>query len=106
MGGDKLKFDGPVSTLTSNLITSKIHWNSVISTPSAKYLVVGIKNFYLNNPISNHEYYNIVIILIPQDVIDKYNLMDKQINVFLYVRLEKGMYGLFQEEIIARMALK
>ena len=101
VGGDKLIFYGPVSTPTSDLTTSKLHWNSVILTPGSKYLVVDVKNFYLKNAMAKHEYYNIAISLIPQDFIDSYNLMYKQINGFLYVRLEKGMYGLFQLGIIA-----
>ena len=32
--------------------------------------------------------------------------MENQINVFLYVRLEKVMYGLVQAGIISHMALK
>ena len=55
VGGDKRTFDGPVSTPTSDLMTSKLHWNSIISNPDAKYLVVDVKNFYLNNPISKRE---------------------------------------------------
>ena len=85
--GYKLTFDGPVSNPTSDLTTSKLHWNTVLLTPGAKYLVVDIKNFYLKNPMSKHEYYNISLIMIHQDIIDKYNLMDKQINGFLYVRV-------------------
>ena len=86
VGGDKVKFDGPVYTPTSDLTTSKLHWNSVISTPGAKYLVFDDNVFYLNNTMSKHEYHNISISLIPRDAIDKYNLMDKRINGFLYVR--------------------
>ena len=37
--------------------------------------------------------------LISKEVIDNYNPMDQQINGFLYVRMEKGMYGLFWEGI-------
>ena len=70
MGGYKLTFDGPVSTPTSDFTTSKLHWNSVISNPGSKYLVVDFKNFYLNNIMAKHEYYNIAISLIPQEVID------------------------------------
>ena len=94
VGIDKINFYGTVSNPTSNLTTSKLHWNIIVSTPGAKYLVVDLKNFYLNNPMSKHEYYKIAISLIHQDIIDKYNLMDKQNNLFLYVRVEKGMYGL------------
>ena len=106
MGGEKVTFDGPVSTLTSNLTTSKLHWNSVISNPGSKHLVVDAKNFYLNNATAKHEYYNISFSLTPQEVIDEYKLMDKQISGFLYVMLQNRMYGLFQADITAIMALK
>ena len=103
---DKLTFDGPVYTPIYYLMTSKLHWNSVIATPGTKYLVVYVKNFYLNNMMPEHKYYNITLILIPQDVIDKYNLMDKQINVFLYIQVDKGMYGPVQVGIITHTLLK
>ena len=87
VGGDKLKFYRPVSPPTSYLATSKLYCNSVISTPGTNYLVVDINNFYLNNLMPKHEYYHIALSLIPQDVIDKLNLVDNQINTFLYVML-------------------
>ena len=64
-----------------------MHWNIVISTPGSKYLVVDVKNFYLKNIMANHEYYNISISLIPQEFIDEYNLMEKKINGFIYVKV-------------------
>ena len=78
----------------------------MILNPGAKFLVVDVKKFYLNNAISKHGYYNISLSLIYQDVIDEYNLVDKQIDRFFYVRAEKGMYGLVQEDIIAHTALR
>ena len=81
--GDKNNFDGPFSTPKSDLTTSKLHWNSIISTPDSRYLVVDINNFCLRNPMSKHEYYSIALSLIPQYIINKYNLMDNQINGFL-----------------------
>ena len=68
--------------------------------------MVDAKQVYLNNIMENHEYYNIAIRLIPQEVIDEYNLTDKQINRFLYVWVDKEMYGLVQAGIIAHTALK
>ena len=64
-----------------------MHWNIVISTPGSKYLVVDVKNFYLKNIMAKHEYYNISISLIPQEFIDEYNLMEKKINGFIYVKV-------------------
>ena len=68
-------FDVPVSTSTYDITTLKIHWNSVLLTPGSRYLVVDVKNFYLYNQISKHEFYNISIRFIPQDIIDKYNVI-------------------------------
>ena len=71
VGGDKPTFYGSVSTPTSDLTTSKLHWNIIISIPGANYLVIDIKDFYLNNPMLKHEYYEIALSLIPHVVIDK-----------------------------------
>ena len=95
LGGYKINFDRPVPNPTSNLTNSKLHWNSAVSTQGAKYLVVDVKNFYLNYLMLKHEYHKIALILIPQDIIDNYNLTNKKINVLIYVRVENGMYGLF-----------
>ena len=54
----------------------------------------------------NHEYCKISLSLISQNVIDKYNLIDYQINKLLYVRVDKGMYGLFQAGINVHTAIK
>jgi hypothetical protein len=48
VGGDQIEYPGDKSTRTAGLTTAKILINSVISTPGAKFLVVDIKNFYLN----------------------------------------------------------
>ena len=68
--------------------------------------MVDVNNFYLNNAMLKHGYYRIDLSLIPKDIIEKYNLMDKKINGFIYVRVEKGLYGLFQSGTIAHTALK
>ena len=56
--------------------------------------------------MSNHDNYNISLSLIPQNIIDNYNLVYNQIDGFLYVRVEKLMYDLFQAGIIAHTARK
>ena len=42
-------------------------------------------NFYLNNTMKNKEYYNIAINLIPQDILEKYELANKQVSGSVYV---------------------
>ena len=56
--------------------------------------------------IKNFKYYKISLSLIPKDIIYKYNLVDNQINSFIYIRLEKGMHGLVQYVIISHPSLK
>ena len=75
VGGENISYDDPVSITTSDLTTAKIHWNSVLSTPDGKYLIVDVKNLYLNNPIKKAEYYKIFLKIIPQEIIDKYELI-------------------------------
>ena len=36
-GGDKIDYEGNVTTHTASMETIKMHWNSVVSTPGAKY---------------------------------------------------------------------
>ena len=36
MRGNKILYEGPVSTPTADLITDKLHWNRVMSTPDGK----------------------------------------------------------------------
>ena len=56
--------------------------------------------------MNNAEYIKIDIKIIPQDIIDKYDLLSNQYDRYIHVRIEKGMYGLVQAGIIAYEALK
>jgi hypothetical protein len=47
VGGDQIEYPGDKSTRTAGLTTAKNLSNSVVSTPSAKFLVIDIKNFYM-----------------------------------------------------------
>ncbi len=46
-GGNLINYKGNVSVRTADIDTAKIHWNSVISTPNAKYMCLDIKKNYL-----------------------------------------------------------
>ena len=85
---------------------AKLHWNSCIFTPDRRYLVVDVKNFYLNNPMNKAEYYNIAMKLILQLIIDKYYLNTKKIDEYIYLIVKNGMYVMVQAGIIAHTSLK
>ena len=66
-----------------------------------------VKNFYLNTPMNQPEFMRIPLRLIPQEVIDDYNLYDiQQHNGYVYVQIDKGMYGLPQAGILANKLLQ
>jgi hypothetical protein len=44
-GGNLIDYPGKLSTRTADLTTSKLMWNSVLSTKGAKYMCLDIKNF-------------------------------------------------------------
>ena len=55
--------------------TIKLLWNSVLSTPGAKYFTLDISNFYLGTLMERPEFMRMSIKIILQKIIDKYNLM-------------------------------
>ena len=75
--GNLIDYTYELTTRTADLTTSKIMWNSVISTPEAKYVCADVKNFYLMTSLDRLEYMRIRIDLIPQKLIDLYDLGDK-----------------------------
>ena len=94
-GGDRLDYLGDVSTKTAGLETTKIVLNSVVSTPDAKFMTIDISNMYLNTPLADYKYMRFHIDLIPQEVIDEYNLRNKvDPNGWLYCEIRRAIYGL------------
>jgi hypothetical protein len=54
--GNLIQYPNDVSTPTADLTTAKLLFNSVISTPNAKFLAADIKYFYLNTEMARYEY--------------------------------------------------
>ena len=55
-----------------------------------------LSNFYLMTPLDQPEYARIQLSVIPQEIIDEYNLEAYAHNRWVYYELSKGMYGLKQ----------
>jgi hypothetical protein len=106
VGGDHIEYPGDKSTRTAGLTTAKILINSVISTLGAKFLVIDIKNFYLNTLLGRFEYMVINLSLLPQETIDKYDLIELAQDGKVYIEIQKGMYGLPQAGILANEFLQ
>ncbi len=64
-GGNLIDCNGELSVPTANIDMAKLHWNSVVSTASAKYMCIDIKSFYLSAALEYYEYMKIPITLFP-----------------------------------------
>ena len=63
-------------------------------TPGAKYLTMDISNFYLCTPMDRPEFMQLPINIIPQEIIEKYNVNNLVNCGWVYVRIDQTMYGL------------
>jgi hypothetical protein len=106
VGGDKIIYVGKVSTPTADLPTVKLHLNSVVSTPGAKYMNIDVENFYLGTPMVQFEYMWVPVKWIPPNIMAQYALTSLIHNNNVMVEISKGMYGLPQAGILANDRLQ
>ncbi len=106
MGGNLIKYPFELTTRTADMLSSKIMWNSVISTPDARFARADIKNMYLETPLNWYEYMRMPLDLFPDNIVDHYDLRRKAKNGFVYMEIQKGMYRLPQVGILANKLLK
>ena len=88
------------------MVSAKIMWNSVISTPGAKFGGADIKNMYLETPLDRYEYMRMPLKLFPDNIVEHYNLKEKALNGYVYMEIQRGMYGLPQASILANKLLQ
>ena len=106
VGGNLIKNIGDCGTPTAGMLTVKILLNSVISTPGAKFMTIDIKNFYLMTPMDRPEFMRLKIDDMPENVIEHYDLRAKATkDGYVYVQINKGMYGLPNAGLIAHELL-
>ena len=55
-GVNLIEYPGKSTTKTADLTTSKVLWNSVLSTTLAKIMCIDIRNFYLCTSMNRFEY--------------------------------------------------
>jgi hypothetical protein len=51
MGGNLVNYPDNCGTLTADLLTVKLMFNSIVSAPKAKFTTINIKDFYLMTPM-------------------------------------------------------
>ena len=106
VGGNLLYYPFDVYTPNVDLTTAKLMINSTVSTRAARCLISNIKDFYLNTVMERYEYMRIHISIISQEIVNQYNLLDLiNENCWVYINIQKGMYGLPQAGIIVNKQL-
>ena len=99
VGGNLIKYPGPTTSTTADITTSKLLWNSVISTPESQFIALDVKNYYLQTPLKDPEY-------MKKEFMQEYNLKEKVVNDHIYMKIIQGMYGLPQAGRLANNLLK
>jgi hypothetical protein len=107
VGGNLLNVPGDCGTPTVDMVTVKLHLNSVILTKGARYCTIDLKDVYLNTPMACPEYMQMKLKDPPEAFVTLYNLANKaNADGFVYIKIQKDMYGLPQVGILAQELLK
>jgi hypothetical protein len=104
--GDRLDYSGYVSTSTADITTFKIIVKSTLSTEDAAMMMMDIKNYYIGTPLPRFEYMKILLSHFPLEIIQKYNLNALAVDIWVYIEVRKGMYGLKQAVLLANQSLQ
>ena len=91
VGGDKLHYDEDSGSPTTNMLETKILINSVISDADkgARFMTMDIKDHFLATPMKKPEYMRIHWRHIPEDIRKKYNLYEKVVDNYIYVKIKR-----------------
>ena len=65
-----------------------------------------LSDFYLKNPINIYEYKRLPLDIITEEIIQQYNLRKLAHKGFVYMKIQKEMYGLPQAGKITNDKLK
>ena len=107
VGGNKINYPGEVATPTAEMLVAKLLFNSVVSTPGARFMTMDLSNFYLMTPLKRPEYVKIKMNDIPEEIRAEYKLHDLATpDGYVYIEITKGMYGLPQAGLLANELLE
>ncbi len=86
-GGNLINYPGKLTTQTADITTSKLHWNSMLSTQKAKYMCLDLKFFYLSVPLDQYKYMHILLELFPPWIVAQYDLLTKVHRGHIYLEM-------------------
>ena len=92
-GGNLITYESSPSVRTADLDTAKLHWNSVISTPNARYMCLDIKNFYLTAKLDYYKYMKMPLDLFPEWTQKQYDLKKLALNGYVHLEMRRAVWG-------------
>ena len=104
VGGDRLDYPSDVGSPAASLLEAKLLLNSTISDADkgARFFAADLKDFFLATPMKDPEYMRIHSKYFFDDVRTAYNIDEKiASDGYVYIRIQKGMYGLKQAAVLA-----
>jgi hypothetical protein len=90
VGGNLITYPFELTVGTTDMVSSKLLWNSTIITGGTRLAGADIKNMYLETPLGRYEYMKMPLSLFLQDIIDHYGLLDKELMVTSTWRFARG----------------
>jgi hypothetical protein len=99
--GNSITYDGELSVCTADINTAKLHWNSVVSTPNAKYMCLYIKIFYLTAALEYFKYMKMPLALFPSWIFEQYDLKTHAKDGWVHLEMRPAVWGLPQAGILA-----
>ena len=105
VGGDKVDYPGETYTKTADLTSAKVLFNSVISTPGARFMGIDLKDFYLTAGLDRYECMFIPVNCLPEKIMNLYNLHPLVHNGKVYCEIQRSMHGLPQAGCVANKKL-
>jgi hypothetical protein len=106
VGRDRLDYNGETATSTADITNFKILINSTLSTKDAKMMMMDINNYYVGTPLPTYAYMRLSISILPHKTNEKLHLKNLAVDGWVYLEIQKGMYGLKQAGILANQMLK
>ena len=105
-GRNLIQCESELSVRTADINTAKLHWNSVVSREDARYMCLNIKNFYLTATLEYYEYMQIPLSYFPAWMIGQYKLLNHVYNGYVYIKMQRAIWGLPQAGILANKHLQ
>ncbi len=104
--GNLITYKGELSVRMVDINIAKLHWNSVVSMPNAKYMCLDIKNFYLTTALEYFEYMKMPLSLFSSWMADGYDQKTHAKDVWVHLEMRHAVWGLLQVGILANKRLR